>query len=132
MPYISNSPALIPYLIQYQAQNYLTVSLLTVVVYDYILNLDQEQYKKSVLTYCYIFLRYIGLLPPVIVIVSDFPVNLSDKLYVKTPLISIQISRVEGTILDVLNNNALPGVLLILIQGGTNNFGRNVVKTAKS
>ncbi|EIW84720.1 hypothetical protein CONPUDRAFT_149589 [Coniophora puteana RWD-64-598 SS2] len=42
MPFASNSPALMNYLFEFQISNYLAVSLLTVVFYDYILKLDRE------------------------------------------------------------------------------------------
>ncbi|EIW77655.1 hypothetical protein CONPUDRAFT_75484 [Coniophora puteana RWD-64-598 SS2] len=81
MPYISNSLEWIPILIEWQAENYLVVSLLTVVSYDYLLSLSQEKtslakldqeeliWKRglSLLTCLYVFLRYVGILVPMYV-----------------------------------------------------------------
>ncbi|EIW77549.1 hypothetical protein CONPUDRAFT_75408 [Coniophora puteana RWD-64-598 SS2] len=68
MPYVSNSPQYIPWISDYQKNDYLLVSIATAVLYDYILRLDQEKRKVSLMTWCYVFvanieqLRYVGLL----------------------------------------------------------------------
>ncbi|EIW77661.1 hypothetical protein CONPUDRAFT_75489 [Coniophora puteana RWD-64-598 SS2] len=85
---ILNSPALVPVVGEFQANSYLdgviaalglaytvsqshTVALITLVVYDYTLNLSKEKFtvlqkqKRSWMTYLYVAIRYMGIVPAV-------------------------------------------------------------------
>ncbi|KIK42935.1 hypothetical protein CY34DRAFT_804340 [Suillus luteus UH-Slu-Lm8-n1] len=99
MPYISNDPALWPFINETRTLSYVAVASSAAVVYDCTLTFGQEfdlvwKRRWSLMTVLYVCVRYIGILYSVFSILPNIPISNTDLggtilwfMYVWTPVV---------------------------------------------